>query len=243
MFDLASFSLSLPLEREEGRFRFGFTTKAFGDGRDQDVRAKLLAQTGATTLVAPKQTHGSDVCVVDTDGNIPENGCDALVTNRSGLLLTVLTADCVPIIYLDRTTGVIGVSHQGWRGSLARMAQKTVEAMVKAGASVAAIEAFIGPAISGEVYDVTKDRYTTFRNEFFPYAHLFAKHRDGKYFLDLPELNVQQLLESGLGVTNITSYRRCTYSEPDQFFSYRRDAKTEFGEMLAYVCMKADTTS
>jgi hypothetical protein len=92
-----------------------------------------------------------------------------------------------------------------------------------------------GTLLREECYDVDKDRYSKFKEEFFSYYHLFAKEKEGKYSLNLNELNVQQLIEAGIGITNISSVEKCTSCEKDDFYSFRRDSKEDFGEMLSYV--------
>lgn len=237
MFDLNTLIHVPPLERVEGGFSFGFKTKSYGDARDEKVRSRLRADMKAQRLISPRQSHGSNIIVVSKDTPEPTDDADGVITTEPDILLTVMTADCVPMIFLDRSQRVIGISHQGWKGSYARMAQKMIGTMLEAGARIEHIECHIGPAISGDVYDVPKDRYKLFRQEFFPYAHLFARQHDGRFYLDLPELNVQQALEAGVSITSITKHARCTFSEREHFYSYRRDTKAEFGEMISYVMM------
>ena len=238
--DISSLKTDIPLQYKNGSYTYGFTTKKQGDGRNPEVIDDLIKELGvsAETVVIPKQSHGVNIVVVDEKvdkGRIEIPDCDGLITKEKNVFLSVLTADCVSVIFIDMKNGVIGVSHQGWKGSLARMAQKMVDKMAEIGAEKSVIQCVLGPSIGEECYEVKKDLYTQFKNEFFSYYHLFAKDKGGKYSLNLNELNVQQLLEAGIGITNISSVEKCTSCEKDTFFSYRRDSKEEFGEMLSYV--------
>lgn len=228
-----------PLQYTNGSYIYGFTTKKNGDARNPEVIETLVKELDINpeTIVRPSQTHGTNIVVIDEKaekGTLELNDCDGVVTKQKNVWLSVMTADCVSVIYVDMKNGVIGVSHQGWKGSLARMAQKMVDKMVEIGAEKSAIQCILGPSIGEECYTVEKDRYSRFKNEFFTYYHLFAKEKDGKYALNLNELNIQQLLETGIGITNISSVEKCTSCEKDMFYSYRRDSKEEFGDMLSY---------
>lgn len=229
-----------PLEYKKGSYVYGFTTRKQGDARKPETIDALIKELGIKpeTVVRPVQSHGTTITVIDEKvdkGTVEIKDCDGLVTKQKNVLLSVMTADCVSIIYVDMKNGIVGVSHQGWKGSLARMAQKMVDRMVEFGAEKSVIQCMLGPSIGEECYDVDKDRYSKFKEEFFSYYHLFAKEKEGKYSLNLNELNVQQLIEAGIGITNISSVEKCTSCEKDDFYSFRRDSKEDFGEMLSYV--------
>jgi YfiH family protein len=229
-----------PLQYKNGSYVYGFTTKKQGDVRKPEVVDALVKELGIKpeTIVRPSQSHGTNISVIDEKtekGTVEIKDCDGLITKEKNVFLSVMTADCVSVIYVDMKNGVIGVSHQGWKGSLARMAQKMVDKMVELGAEKSTIQCILGPSIGEECYTVEKDRFTEFKNEFFSYYHLFAKEKEGNYSLNLNELNVQQLLETGIGITNISSVEKCTSCEKDMFYSYRRDSNEDFGEMLSYI--------
>lgn len=230
----------VPLQYKNGSYIYGFTTKKNGDARKAENIEDLVKELGIKpeTIVRPTQSHGTNISVIDEKvekRTVEIKDCDGLVTKQKNVLLSVMTADCVSVIFVDMKNGVIGVSHQGWKGSLARMAQKMVDKMVETGAEKGTIQCILGPSIGEECYGVEKERYSQFKNEFFTYYHLFAKEKEGKYSLNLNELNVQQLLEAGIGITNISSVEKCTSCEKEMFFSYRRDSKEDFGEMLSYI--------
>jgi YfiH family protein len=106
-------------------------------------------------LVCAYQVHSPDVVTVTTPWDEADRPkADALVTNRPGLLLGVLTADCAPVLFHDPHAGVIGAAHAGWRGAIDGVTDRTVEAMEALGASRAAIAAVVGPCIGQKSYEV-----------------------------------------------------------------------------------------
>jgi YfiH family protein len=238
----ASKTVYSQIESSGHTIRFGFSTKTLGDARKDQTIETLISEEGLRPLsiVRPKQTHGTDILVLDTQPAErwhTVGDYDGLVTTVPGVMLTVVTADCVPIVFYDPRNGVVGVSHQGWKGSLERMAEKMVAAMRDAGADPATMQCYIGPSIGACCYDVPKDRFTTFRDTFFTYYHLFAKKNGETYTLDLAELNVQQLVQAGVSVANIELSGECTSCEHGTFYSYRRDSKDAFGEIVSYVLL------
>jgi len=240
--DFSQFTQEKPLDYNENGIAWGFTTKELGDGREEETMQKLLLQQGIKpiTIVRLKQVHGTAIQVVEEvkEESIILTDVDGVITKIPGIFLTALTADCVPIVFIDTKNKIAGVSHQGWKGSLNRMAIKMVEAMAVAGADKQNIAAYIGPSIGMCCYNVEKDRYLSFKQEFYTYRHLFTKIDDNKYFLNLAELNVQQLLEAGLLWGNVNNLAQCTSCTKEKYYSYRRDNKGDFGEMITYVIIK-----
>ncbi|WP_102128106.1 peptidoglycan editing factor PgeF [Deinococcus planocerae] len=160
------------------------------------------------------QVHGTQVC--EARAGVQDG--DALVTTEPGLLLAVGTADCYPVLLADEAAGVIGAAHAGWRGTLGRIAARTVEAMVERGARPEQIRAAVGPGICGERYPVGADVARGFRE-----AGLgdFVLEKGGASHLDLAEANRAVLLTAGLLSGHIWVSGRC--STEAEFYSYRRD--------------------
>ncbi len=240
--DFSQFTQQKPLQYDENGFAWGFTTKELGDGRQKETMQKLLEQIQIhpKTVAAMNQVHGTAIQVVEAskEETLSLAEVDGAITKVPGIFLTALTADCVPIVFIDTKNKITGVSHQGWKGSLAGMAKKMVDAMVEAGAEKQNITAYVGPSIGMCCYNVEKDRYLQFKQEFYTYLHLFTKVDGEKYFLNLAELNVQQLLEAGLQWANVNNLSQCTSCTKDKYYSYRRDSKEDFGEMIAYAIIK-----
>ncbi len=145
--------------------------------------------------------------------------CDALITNKNHIMLTILTADCVPILLYDTEKKVIAAVHAGWKGTQKKIVRKTVLKMCHSfGCNPQNILADIAPSIGKCCYEVGKD-----------VAEHFSHTRDAytvihdKYMLDLPQINKQQLLDVGLLLEHIEMSNICTACEVDTFFSYRKE--------------------
>ncbi|MEF2280100.1 peptidoglycan editing factor PgeF [Deinococcus sp. YIM 134068] len=161
------------------------------------------------------QVHGTDVR--EARPGVQEG--DALVTTEPGLLLAIGTADCYPVLLADEAASVVGAAHAGWRGTLGRIAARTVEAMVARGARAERIRAAVGPGICGEQYPVGEDVARQFREAGLD-EHVLEI--GGALHLDLAGANRAVLLAAGLLPENVWVSGRCS-TEPD-FYSYRRDA-------------------
>lgn len=172
----------------------------------------------AAPLVRPKQVHSPDVLTVTDawdDATRPE--ADALVTDRPGLLLGIITADCAPVLLADREAAVIGAAHAGWRGAVGGVVENTVAGMEALGARRAQIAAVIGPCIAQGSYEVAGDM----RDAFTQAAHrFFAPGAPGRWQFDLPGYVASLLAESGVGT--IEALGCDTYAGEDRFESYRR---------------------
>lgn len=161
------------------------------------------------------QIHGTDV----REARPGVQDGDALVSTEPGLLLAIGTADCYPILLADEAAGVVGAAHAGWRGTLGRIAARTVEAMVERGATPANIRAAVGPGICGERYVVGADVARQFQE-----AGLgdFVLEQPGGPHLDLAGANRAVLVSAGLNPEHLWVSGRC--STEGDFYSYRRDA-------------------
>ena len=189
------------------------------------------------------QVHGNKIQVITENlvgsgalnfaDTIPET--DALITNLPEVPLLLFYADCVPVLLADPETGAVGLVHAGWRGTAARIAKRTVQAMSDAFKSKPQnLLAAIGPSIGGCCYEVDD----IVRNEMPDYESSFMDKCDGKYWLDLWQVNRQQLTEAGVKASNISTAGICTNHNPEVFCSYRyENGKT--GRMGVCLCRKA----
>ena len=140
-----------------------------------------------------------------------------MVTNKRGLLLGIVTADCAPVLLADRQAGVIGAAHAGWRGAHGGVLENTVAAMERLGAGRRRIAAAIGPAIAQASYEVD----AKFRENFEPRDEaLFAPGRVGHWQFDLTGYAAGRLRAAGVGTVEPLGLD--TYAAQDRFFSYRR---------------------
>jgi len=165
---------------------------------------------------------------------------DAMVTDRPGLLLGILTADCAPVLLADRTAGIIGAAHAGWRGAFAGVTDSVISAMEAIGASRGRIAAAIGPCIaqpSYEVDEVFRERFVAAEagNERF-----FARSASGAWHFDLPGYVRHRLLAAG--IDEVETIHLDTYSNPDRFYSFRRAThagEPDYGRQISLIGLPA----
>lgn len=170
-----------------------------------------------------RQVHGTAVTVhAGRAGPAPE--ADALVAFAPGQVCAVLTADCLPVAFCDRAGSRVAVAHAGWRGLAGGVLQTTVEALE---CDPGELIAWLGPAIGPSAYEVGADVAEAFPDEF---EQAFAPRGD-RWLLDL--YTVARLKLAAAGVTAVSGGGLCTYSDPERFFSYRRDGVT--GRMATLV--------
>lgn len=223
----------------------GFTTKHAGDLRSDELLHLFLKKQGISYrfIVRPRQVHGDHVRVLSASelSNQTEmvriSHCDGIISCIPNVVLAVITGDCVPLIFADTRLGIIGVSHQGWKGTARRMAQKMLRRMQLLGSQIEDIHVSIGPCIGIAHYNIPSDRYELFVQEFPDYADQCVRFipNTGDSFLDLGLLNWYQLQEVGMPADNVHNLQICTYERRDLFYSFRRDTKEEFGEMVSFI--------
>ncbi len=200
-------------------------------------RARVAAAMGVepAQMAGVHQVHSPDVVTLEAAPEAPLKA-DALVTATPGLLLTVLTADCQPVLFADRTAGVVGAAHAGWRGALEGVLEATVEAMEALGARRANISAVIGPCISQRAYEVGHDFMDQFLIEDPDYSRFFSGGPNGRPMFDLPAFGLHRLRAAGVGSAEWT--RHCTYSDPERFYSYRRTThagEADYGRLISAI--------
>ena len=200
-------------------------------------RARVAEAMGVEeeALTGVYQVHSPDVVVAE--GPLPRDvKADALVTNRPGLALSILTADCQPVLFADAEAGVIGAAHAGWKGALGGVLENTIEAMEGLGARRGNIAAVIGPSISQRNYEVGEEFRDAFLENDPAHARYFCKGQQDKWHFDLPGFGLARLKAAGVGRADWT--RNCTYADPDRFFSYRRAThrkEADYGRLIAAI--------
>jgi YfiH family protein len=196
-----------------------------GHGAEDEAEAVVENRRRAVEAVLPDaklatvyQVHSPDVVEVDSPWSHDERPrADGMVTNRPGLLLGIVTADCAPVLLADRAAGVIGAAHAGWRGAHGGVLENTVAAMERLGAERVRIAAAIGPAIAQPSYEVD----AKFRENFEPEDDaFFAPGRPGHWQFDLAGYAAKRLRAAGVGTVEALGLD--TYADEDRFFSYRR---------------------
>lgn len=188
-------------------------------------------------LLFPRQTHSSKVCKIDEVPESELSGTDALVTNRPGFCICVQTADCVPILIADPRQKVIAAVHAGWRGTVARIVQHTINTMKEDyGCRPVDLIAAVGPSIGPEIYEVGNEVVEAVKNNISKASLTLKIHDSGKYHFNLWEANRQLLLDSGLLNANIEVLEACSYSEKDKFYSARREG-VNTGRMVSGIML------
>jgi YfiH family protein len=160
---------------------------------------------------------------------------DAMVTERPGLLLGILTADCAPVLFADCEAGVVGAAHAGWRGALAGVTDATIAAMEALGARRERIHASVGPCIAGPSYEVDDAFRTRIVDQDPANAHFFASGPASKPHFDLPAFVAHRLTSAGVRADVIGLD---TYSDPERFFSYRRAThrgEADYGRQISLI--------
>ncbi|MDW4497087.1 peptidoglycan editing factor PgeF [Sulfitobacter sp. D35] len=201
------------------------------------ARAAAAMDVPPQHLVGVHQVHSADVVTV-TDPAHDRARADGLVTDQPGIALSVLTADCQPVLFADAEAGVIGAAHAGWRGALDGVLDATVAAMEGLGARRAQTVAVIGPAISQAAYEVGPEFFETFMAEDPEYARFFVSGIDDRLMFDLPGFGLHRLREAGVGHAEWT--RHCTYSDAERFYSYRRTThakEADYGRLISAIIL------
>jgi YfiH family protein len=163
---------------------------------------------------------------------------DAIVTNRPGLALGILTADCAPILFADAKAGVIGAAHAGWKGAFGGVVDSTLAAMEKLGAQRGDITAAIGPAIARKSYEVDEGFLRRFVEANPENDRFFSPGRDGHHQFDLEGYVAARLAAAGVG--RVEALGLDTYSDPERFFSYRRATHRDeptYGRQIALIAL------
>jgi YfiH family protein len=217
-----------------------------GLGSDDDHDDVVENRRRAAESVAPEaalvsihQVHSAEAVVATApwpDEARPH--ADAVVTDRPGLVLGVVTADCAPILLADRKAGVIAAAHAGWKGAVGGVLASTVSAMEHLGAERTRIAAAVGPMIARASFEVdgrVRDRYLAVdpANERF-----FADGRSGHWQFDLEGFVVAQLADAGVG--RIEALGLDTYADPDRFFSFRRAThrgEPDYGRQISLIAL------
>ncbi|MEP1231021.1 MAG: peptidoglycan editing factor PgeF [Litorimonas sp.] len=179
--------------------------------------------TAPECLMGLSQIHSADVLIIDApfkdpiSGDIPQ--ADGLVTKTAGLAISVLSADCGPVLLCDPNAKVIGACHAGWRGAVTGITTQTIKAMCAIGAKRENICAVIGPCISQPNYEVGHDFQRELISQNKDHDVFFTVGPTGKPHFDLKRFILSKL--RGEGLTQIDALPDCTYGQADDYFSYR----------------------
>lgn len=202
-------------------------------------RQRVAAAMGVDPLhlVGVTQVHSAQAHVI-LGPDAPRTPADGLVTATPGVALSVLTADCQPVLLADPVARVIGAAHAGWKGAVFGVIEATLDAMEGLGASRAAIRAVIGPSISQRSYEVGPEFYDTVMAADAGAGRYFGRGTGDRLHFDLPGFGLYRLRQAGVGQAVWT--RHCTYADPTRFFSYRRSVhaqEADYGRLIAAITL------
>ena len=259
--------LSFPLLEQSGLVHHGFSTRMGGvstgiyesmnlsftrGDEDASVREnfeRFGAAIGVRTsdMVFSRQTHTSNVRIVTEEDRgkgivcpVDYANVDGLVTDVPGLCLVTFYADCVPLFFLDPVRKVIGLSHSGWRGTVAKIGLETVKKMQEVyGSRPEDTLACIGPSICQSCYEVSSDVIDAFREAFSQelWEALFYEKPDGKYQLNLWKANEAVFAEAGILPEHIAVTNICTNCNPELLYSHRASGGRR-GSLAAFLALK-----
>ncbi len=232
----------------------GVSTGAFGDGKGQEGGLNLGEHVGddpaavrvnrervQSMLPGPilwlSQVHGTDVFDADSalftsasSGATPQ--ADAAVTTRSARVLSIMSADCLPILLADEQGQGVGIAHAGWRGLASGVLESTVDAMRLRLGGDPRLQAWLGPAIGPSAFEVGEDVYAAFCDQDVQAQAAFRPGPSpGKWWADLYDLARRRLNQ--VGVDQVSGGGLCTFGDPGRFYSHRRDRAT--GRMVSLI--------
>jgi YfiH family protein len=186
-------------------------------------------------LVLMHQTHSNKVLEIKENNYKSNIKADAMVTKMKGIVLGVLTADCVPIILYDVNNKIIGCVHAGWRGAYLNIIENTIEKIKKMNSNNL-IYASVGPCIGQKNYEVDLDFFKKFTNKSNKNKKYFINKKKNKLF-NLRKFVTDKLLKYKVKVDQVN---RDTFAQKSNFFSYRRSTKLDekdYGRCISTVCM------
>ncbi len=259
--------LTYPLLEKTNLVKHGFSTRiggvsegylgsmnlSFSRGDDESaVRENFKRMAKALSVeedsfVFSMQTHTTNVRMVTLEDKgkgivkpLDYKDVDGLITNVPGICLATFYADCVPLYFIDPVNKAIGLSHSGWRGTVKKMGQVTLQKMQEAyGTNPSDVIAAIGPSICQDCYEVSEDVIESFQRQFSEkdWSALFYQKKNGKYQLNLWKANEIILLEAGVKKDNIAVTNLCTCCNSDMLFSHRA-SNGKRGNLAAFLALK-----
>ena len=207
----------------------------------ENRRRAVEAVSPGSRLVTVHQVHSPDAVVATAawpDDARPR--ADAIVTDRPGLTLGILTADCAPVLLADAEAGIVGAAHAGWKGALGGVIEASLAAMESLGAVRERIAAAIGPCIARRSYEVDDAFLRRFAEVDPDNDRFFTPGRDGHHQFDLEGFVTARLASAGL--RRVEALGLDTYSDADRFYSFRRAThrgEADYGRQISLIALPA----
>lgn len=223
----------------KGQIIFGFSVRDDGDMRDGNTVSDFLSLKGlySKDLVTAQQIHGTTVQDVTQDAcGVQISGVDALFyqdndSSRS-VILGIRTADCVPVLLYDQERLLIAAVHSGWRGTLGGITSNVLTEFEKRGSRISNIQCIIGPHIRSCCYSVPEERAALFTMVF---GEKSSEKKENQTYLNLTHVVRRQLMDRGVTPEHIHDDGSCTSCLFGKYYSYRKESKESFGEMLGFI--------
>lgn len=205
----------------------------------ENQRRVIAAIAPGSRFATVHQVHSPDAVIVTEDWDEDDRPhADALVTDRPGPLLGILTADCAPVLFADREAGVIAAAHAGWKGALHGVTDATLARMEELGADRSRIAAAVGPCIARASYEVDDAFLARFAGADPANERFFTPGKPGHHQFDLEAYVVHRL--AAAGVRRIEALGADTYADPARFFSYRRathEGAPDYGRQISVIAL------
>ena len=190
-------------------------------------------------IVALNQNHGNKVVCFNNQEDVKNKIIgDAIVTTLKNVGISVLTADCVPILFYNPKKKIVGCVHAGWKGALDGIIENTVDKFLELNSNTRDLVAAIGPCINHQRYEVGHDFYKKFVAQSKNNGRFFIISNDKKYLFNIRNYIDAKLI--GLGIKNIDHINMDTFSNKKNFFSYRRskkDDEKDYGRCISVIIM------
>jgi YfiH family protein len=206
---------------------------------DENRRRAIEALLPTGELATVHQVHSAEVVHAERpwpQGERPK--ADAMVADRPGLLLGILTADCAPVLFAEVQAGVVGAAHAGWRGALAGVTDATIAAMERLGARRDRIHAAVGPCIAQASYEVDHGFRDRFLETSGDNARYFSIAPSGRPHFGLEAYLVARLVRAGIG--EVEALHLDTYADEERFYSFRRAThrgEADYGRQLSAIAL------
>ena len=191
-----------------------------------------------SNLLTVYQTHSTEI--VEALSCWPINSsprADGLVTNQPGIALAICTADCGPVLLADKSTGIIGAAHAGWRGAFNGILENIINKMESLGANKSKITAILGPTISGDAYEVGPEFVEQFTTQALANESFFKPSTNPNHSMfDLPNYIVSRLKSTG--IRTVSKINECTFKHPEKYFSYRKmqhNGENDYGRLMSVI--------
>lgn len=218
----------------------GISTRKFGSMKNNgeihwDNLSLFITQLGLlpSSFILGQQVHGAEIGVIENSIKHHIPSVDGLLTQKTEIIVGVVTADCVPVLMFDPKKNIVGAIHAGYKGILAGIIEHMLYAFQIHGSSMSDILVGIGPTIGSCCYNVPKERVDMFTKSLKP--EIVYEERDGKYYLKMQQIVKEILLQKALQDEHIEIIDLCTKDHLDTFFSYRGEGKETYGEFVSVI--------